>query len=396
MNNIKKSFILILLLSVCFFTSCESNEQVTIKQSLLIYMVDNNNLLSYAENNINDIMSSYLPKDLNDGSGDVLLLYTRVNNFFNSDDNIGDGPHLVRVYKDGDDVKYEILKEYEKSINSATKEQLKSVLDLAYNLYPGEENGLILWDHGTGWLPAVNSSKEAPKTYGFENNKSIDVQDLPEALGRKYYYIIFDACLMGGVEVEYELKDNADFIIASQTEIMGSGFPYNLVVKDLLFLNKANLHQVSEDYYNYYNDNNNQPYATISICKTFGLDHLAITVANILKNDRENISKIDISSIQSFSSSPGNLYYDLYDFMESISTNPNELTTFKKALDNVILDVKFTSKFQTIPINRDCGLSTFISRGDVSKYFKYYKKFKWDKDVKLIDDTFVMNNINPK
>ncbi|MFA7116905.1 MAG: clostripain-related cysteine peptidase [Bacteroidales bacterium] len=387
MRKINFLLLTIVILSIGIFTSCESsdNEESSINQTVLIYMTDNNNLFSEAVANMNSLLSSYVPDDLQNGGGDILLVYTRA--LEKSEGSIAKDqkPQLLRIFKDSDsNIKYEVLKEYPASVNSATKEQLKSVLDYANNLYSGEENGLILWDHGTGWSPVTNSSMKAPQAYGFENNKSIDVQDLPSILGEKYSYIVFDCCFMGGVEVEYELKNNVDFIVASQTTIGGEGFPYTKVIADLLSGDRADLKLLAEDYYNYYSTEAPCKEASISLCKTSGFDDLSTAAAKIFDKDRENISNIDFSSVQSFSHSPDNLYYDLYDFMKSISTNSNELAILKTAIDNLVVYTNHTSLCNGININTDCGLSTFIPEENASLYFDYYKNYSWNQKTQLI------------
>ena len=38
-------------------------------------------------------------------------------------------------------------------INSATTTALKNAMNLTNTMFPAKEKGLILWSHGTGWLP---------------------------------------------------------------------------------------------------------------------------------------------------------------------------------------------------------------------------------------------------
>ena len=54
----------------------------------------------------------------------------------------------------------------------------------------------------------------------------MDVLEMVRAITIHLDYIIFDACLMGGIEVAYELRNVADKIGFSQAEILAHGFPY--------------------------------------------------------------------------------------------------------------------------------------------------------------------------
>jgi hypothetical protein len=42
----------------------------------------------------------------------------------------------------------------------------------------------------------------------------------------KFNFILFDACLMGGVEIVSELKEVSEYIVASPAEVPEKGFPY--------------------------------------------------------------------------------------------------------------------------------------------------------------------------
>ena len=91
---------------------------------------------------------------------------------------------------------------------------MKQVLNDIIQMYPAQEYRLILWSHGTSWLPAGSSLR----SFGEDSGKQMNIPDLAENLPIKFDFILFDACLMGSVEVVYELKEKANFIISSSTE----------------------------------------------------------------------------------------------------------------------------------------------------------------------------------
>ncbi len=77
--------------------------------------------------------------------------------------------------------------------------------------YPAERYMLIIDDHGGGWYGACEDNQ----------NGSGDMMSMPEmreALGDtvKFDVIVFHACLMSMVEVAFELKDRADYMVACQ------------------------------------------------------------------------------------------------------------------------------------------------------------------------------------
>ncbi|OJX88031.1 MAG: hypothetical protein BGP01_07010 [Paludibacter sp. 47-17] len=50
----------------------------------------------------------------------------------------------------------------------------------------------------------------------------------------KFDFILFDACLMGVVETAYELRNNTNYILSPSTETIADGFPYDLIIMELL------------------------------------------------------------------------------------------------------------------------------------------------------------------
>lgn len=98
--------------------------------------------------------------------------------------------------------------------------------------YPAKHYLLDLWDHGGGWQGVCwddtndNDSltmpelKEALKTIRENINKNIDI-------------VLFDACTMGCIEVNYQIKDYADIAIGSETFVPGDGCPYDAILSPL-------------------------------------------------------------------------------------------------------------------------------------------------------------------
>ncbi|HEX5746138.1 MAG TPA: clostripain-related cysteine peptidase, partial [Archangium sp.] len=52
--------------------------------------------------------------------------------------------------------------------------------------------------------------------------------------GRKIDLVGFDACLMNMLELAYELRETADFIVGSEESEPGDGWPYDTVLADLV------------------------------------------------------------------------------------------------------------------------------------------------------------------
>lgn len=97
----------------------------------------------------------------------------------------------------------------------------------------------------------------------------MELIELFNSLPIKFEFILFDACLMGNIEVLYQLRNKADYIIASPTEILVAGFPYTQTIP-LLLQKEINFDNVTTEYVNYYENQNSSRLrsASLSVIQT--------------------------------------------------------------------------------------------------------------------------------
>jgi len=128
--------------------------------------------------------------------------------------------------KTGGIVKYYLVEKHENELpdsisspvlqNLGTKDMsdpqtLRSFIEYAVSNYPADHYMLIVDDHGGGWRGVCVD----------EQNGAGDMMTLPELRGAipdnvHFDIIVFHACLMSMAEVAYELKDKADYMVASE------------------------------------------------------------------------------------------------------------------------------------------------------------------------------------
>lgn len=104
---------------------------------------------------------------------------------------------------------------------------------------PADKYMLVLWDHGGGWRGVCwddSSPLEEPEGW-FDR---LTVHELAEAIKAaeeqaeiRLDIIGFDACLMSMIEVAYEVRDLADYMLGSVTGIPMDGWAYDLFLDDL-------------------------------------------------------------------------------------------------------------------------------------------------------------------
>lgn len=107
--------------------------------------------------------------------------------------------------------------------------------------YPANKYCLILWDHGSGWYPQTSISRSI--IYDYTDHDSISVtegelnqllKEIKKTLGKRLNLLVFDACLMGGVEVASEVKDGAEIMIGSEGLIPLDGLPYEEILTNIV------------------------------------------------------------------------------------------------------------------------------------------------------------------
>ncbi|KAA6348864.1 Clostripain [termite gut metagenome] len=362
-----RSVINILFFITVIFTyaSCNEDEDIiiedTIDRTVIIYMAADNNLSDDALDNINQIKKSISNPKFN------VIIFV---------DGVFETPSILKIEKN----RSIIVKNYPE-FNSADAKELNKVLLDIISMYPSKNYGLVLWSHGISWLPSGASLR----SFGNDNHRQMNISDLASFLPIKFDYILFDACLMGSVEVAYELKDKADYIIASSTEILSSGFPYPEVINELSQLS-PNMNKIAQNYFDYYNAlQGAYRSATISVIETQHLPELAYQFKILLEENTVDLTTFNRTSVQRLDVYEEQYTFDLADFINKAFPDADK-TAFLAQLNKTVWYKNNTSQFiQLYDINTYCGLSCYIpifKRTDLNEYYKqlsWYKAGGYDK-----------------
>jgi hypothetical protein len=349
------------------FCSCDKNKTPDVPalktRTVIVYIIGDNDLNTEVEPDINEMERGW-----NDYDGN-LIVYV---------DKKRVAPYVLEIKNDRSTavVSPEVM-QYEEQ-NSCSVEVMAKVLDDIKKMYPAKSYGIIFWSHASGWLPA-----EAPltKAFGLDGNENMEIPELAKLPG-KYDFFLFDACNMMGIEVAFELRHNADFIVGSAAEILAGGFPYNEIL-EFLFKENADLVSVAQKFMSYYRSfaDKAMQSAVLSVIKTADLDDLAAVSQRLIQNHKENIAGIDLSTIQKYDSESITLFHDFQDFIESISGDDPDLEAFRRLLQSVVVFKDFTpSMLNIFEIKRSCGLNCYIP-GRVPIYDIAYKNMEWGRVV---------------
>lgn len=241
----------------------------TLKQVVVVYMMAENSLSSYASKDLNEIRqaAAVIPD-----SCALVVYYDEANS--------NQQPRILRFDRTGEHVVYQ----YREDPISTDSTFMQQTLAFITSSYPAEHYGLVMWSHGSGWLPqtprrtiGVDNGNNSTSNVGTEMEISTMANILRKS-GCHWDYVLFDACFMQCVEVAYELRDVTEWCIGSPAEIPGTGAPYHSFMGEL-FLDSDNAWKIAQKYYEYYQFNKG---LVISAIKTDKMEQLAETTAPLL------------------------------------------------------------------------------------------------------------------
>lgn len=377
-----------IIILACFLalSSCiklDTPRPQSFSRTVLLYLAcDGNNLQWYAETDLANLVKGEIP--VRTSKDEALLVFL---------DNGGGQPTLHRYYATAEGNAYkELVKQYGSDFNSADPDNLKRVLDDVEYFYPSEHRGLVLWSHGTGWLPPGyyadprEPAVSAVKSFAQEGNTEMDIRELADAITRHYEFILFDSCLMSTVEVAYQLRDKTDYIIASCAEVLVDGFPYTSLAQDFFYdhtgSGTAGLRSICQKYYDYYNSLSGMSRtATVSLIDCSKLEELASVCKKIFRSHRDDMAQVDPAAVQRYYTGNKHWFYDLEDYIAQFA-DENELAEFSNVMERTV-PFKLATDWilSVVRVRTHCGLSTYIPLFDAAYLNSYYQTLDWTQDT---------------
>lgn len=295
------------------------------------------------------------------------------------------------------------------NVVTTRRETIAQLLAEMAELAPARRYGLILGSHGTGWIPASQPylspgraaapsdywNKQGPLTtrwFGSDASVRTDIADLAGAIdesGVRFDYLIFDACFISSIETLYDLRKSAGYIVASPTEIMGHGFPYDRILPHLFLRGGAecDLEQVCQTYYEFYlNDWNTLPGNAQSGCIALTvcaeLDALAEAMRSVQEGPKNTV---DPAALQYFEGLSPHLFFDLGQYADLLCNDPARLDAFRKQFDKTFPEAcrlhtpTFYSAYgsgSSIPIREGCYSGVSVSEPS-SRYVTENRRTAW-------------------
>lgn len=354
-----------------------------VRRTVLVYMVAANTLSGYDNEDIDEMLAAAdsLPSDAR------WLVYHAPR--------YGYAPRLVELA--GSDTI--TLKHYGRG-GSSTLARLNEVLDDVAEFAPAADYGLVLWSHSSGWV--ANGLDEdlpdlpySPLSFGDDRTDNasgdrMNIATLRAAIkGRGIDYLYFDCCHMGTVEVMYELRDAARYVVCGPTETPRCGMPYDRNLRLLAQGDKASLVEAARRTFEYETVYDIPDDCAMTVVDLSGMERLAAATAPIYASTPLEHPADYVTNYYGTGRTGNFLDFGEYvnALAESEGLDPALAAEFNSALDAVVIYKAAPEAFYSPVLGRylriytASGLSTYVFNRPESFTTNGYSTLQWAKDV---------------
>ncbi|MEG2614167.1 MAG: clostripain-related cysteine peptidase [Alistipes sp.] len=364
-------------------------------QTLLFYLAGRGNLVSGFNQNIDNIKKAVSHN---------ILGYSRILVFRQTSNTTAEITEISYLASAGR-AEQTVLKYYDEALQTTDGATATRILNDMIALAPAEHYALVLGSHATGWVPSTHLGLNAPgdvatsnywkksegaaetRSFGLNNGQVMDISTLAQSIQAahaKFEYMIFDACFMSSIEALYDLRNTTTHILASPCEVMMYGFPYQLVLPQLMLDNgtRYNLQAACEQFVNFYTTTTEtMKSGCIALTNCAELEALAEVTRRLNSSEPKDY---DLASLQFYEALSPNLFYDMSDFVHASRKDATLLAAFDAQFDRTFPAAcrLHTSSFYTafsacyIPITTYSGVT--ISEPS-SKYTTENRETAWYK-----------------
>ena len=280
----------------------------------------------------------------------------------------------------------EVVKQYPSQL-SVDKSVMTQVLKDMIAVSPTERVGLVAASHGSAWTNSIFMSRSFGQDgKGTDNTMLVsDMADAMKATGKKFDFLLFDACFMGTAEVCYDLRDVADYQIVSVMEVPAYGFPYESSLDYLYEGTVDGYKKICQAYIDFYQEryeNGDYAWGTIALVDSKEMEGLAdATRAEIVEHKDVLGNDFDESDIQEYGKQGGRgIAYDLGQLM-AVLNNGTMPSVFADQLNKTVLyksclEIANPSSYKVDAANY-CGLGVYIPIRYNDNWNDFFKTISW-------------------
>jgi hypothetical protein len=265
--------------------------------------------------------------------------------------------------------------------------------------YESENYFLIFYSHGNGWYQ--NLAKAF--LYDETNQSSLSVaggglkeflKKAKEILGKKIKILGFDACLMGMVEIAFEIFDYCDYLFASPSILPTSAWDYKSLIKKIeedcdIKISELASFWAENNFNNIKTKNEEGVFVAIDLEK---LRKESKRTFSLLKNTDKNLLLEKRKNLQT------------YPFFETVDSSAAHVDFFQLLKELAIKSEIFSSVLalkKTELYRNSCGLAIFFPDNYLTfkKYLKEYLLLTFQKEInwlEFLNDYYSADDIRPE
>ncbi len=278
-------------------------------------------------------------------------------------------------------------------LNTGDPSTLINFASWAVKKYPAEKYFLILGGYGEGWIGLMHDMNN-----GQGNTDILSLEELEYALGDitksikdvnskgKIDVLGLDACYMGMLEVMYQIKDYADYLVVSENEEALDGWPYDKLIGPIMDDPEMDGLQLASNIVDIYIDSVKGAPSKMSNVLTLSVvnlglieevvkevDALSLLLLRLQKENPRKVTFVErvtnrflISAHIAGRYVPYSVLFDLNDFLEYLkvgAVNNKEVSDLTQRLLELLSKVIIKEKHQALKGKYELGI------GGISLYF---------------------------
>ncbi len=209
--------------------------QPTRKWTYLVYMNAVNDLEEFAPLNIHQMEQAGSDDNVN-----IVVQCQRSSHYDTSNGNWNDARrYFITRQNDTSNINSPLMSQKSSDdIDMGNASEMRAFIDWGVATFPAQKYCLVIWNHGAGWRKArIKPSSGRGVSYNYDTDTHIDTIEMPGAIampgGRKWDLLAYDSSLMQMAEVNYEVRNQARYIVGSEESPPGAGYPYDVFLKQL-------------------------------------------------------------------------------------------------------------------------------------------------------------------
>jgi hypothetical protein len=319
-----------------------SSAQTAKSWTFMVYLDADNSLENAGIMNFNQMETVGSTADIN-----IVVQMDRIPGY---DDSNGDWTGTRRYYvtKDTDtqNIHSTLIQEMGE-LDMSDPQTLSSFVKWAVQDYPAQHYALVLWDHGAGYPGVCYDDSNGGHCLTMTELKQA-LSDAAQTTGTRMDVLVFDACFMGMIEVGHQIRDYADFMVASEESEPGPGSPYDTILAGLASTPSMSPSQfasmIVSKYVTSYTDGLPDPYdestitdAAYDLSKEPTLATAISSFSEALKNSFKQYGNA-ITTARTQSETFYGQFVDLYDFTNQVKNSISN-ATIQSVADNLLTQI---------------------------------------------------------